>query len=172
MKIVQCGVEHLDAIRTIFNYAIEHTTALYEYKPRSPERMQEWFDSKQAASLPLIGAVDDTGLLLGFASFGPFRPFPAYKYSVEHSIYVDEQYHGQGIGRLLLETIIVEAQSAHIHTLIGGIDSTNTASIALHKAFGFRHCASIKQAGFKFERWLDLEFYQLILPTPKNPVDG
>ena len=72
----------------------------------------------------------------------------------------------------MLAEIIEAAKSQQFHTMIGGIDADNAASIALHRSLGFTHCASIKQAGFKFGRWLDLEFYQLLLPTPARPVDG
>jgi phosphinothricin acetyltransferase len=110
--------------------------------------------------------------LAGFASYGIFRAWPAYKYSVEHSVYVDARFRGQGIGRRLLEAVIASAREQDYHVLIGGIDATNRASIALHERMGFTHCGTIQQVGFKFGRWLDLAFYQLALPTPLQPTDG
>jgi len=107
--------------------------------------------------------------LAGFASYGPFRAFPAYKYSIEHSVYVEKQKRGQGLGKDLLAAVIEAAKKQDYHMMVGGIDSANQASIRLHLKLGFTLCASIKQAGFKFGRWLDLEFYQLVLPTPQQP---
>ena len=154
------------------NEAIVNSTALYDYQPRTPAMMQAWFEAKAKGRFPIIGVVSDAGELMGFASYGTFRAWPAYKYSVEHSVYVDARFRGQGLGKLLLREVITAATTQDYHLLIGGIDAANAASIALHRSLGFAHCASIKQAGFKFGRWLDLEFYQLILSSPARPIDG
>jgi phosphinothricin acetyltransferase len=114
----------------------------------------------------------DGGELMGFASFGVFRAFPAYKYSVEHSVYVDARFRGRGIGRRLLKEVIEAARMRDYHVLIGAIDASNQASLALHERLGFTHCGTLGQVGFKFGRWLDLAFYQLILTTPLQPMDG
>lgn len=172
MNLVTCTFEkHAAAILAIFNDAIANSTALYEYQPRTMDTMRSWFETKAKGGCPVIGLEDESGALMGFASFGTFRAFAAYKYTVEHSVYVDASYRGRGLGRRLLVEIIEAAKSQDYHTMIGGIDADNAASIALHRSLGFTHCASIKQAGFKFGRWLDLEFYQLLLPTPERPVD-
>lgn len=172
MKILDCTFAHAPEILEIFNDAILNSTALYDYKPRTMATMETWFEAKRQGGLPVIGAVADSGELLGFASYGPFRPHPAYKYSVEHSVYVQKDQRGRGLGKMLLREIIERARQNDYHMMIGGIDSANAASIRLHQSFGFTHCASIKQAGFKFGRWLDLEFYQLLLSTPARPTDG
>ena len=173
MKVVQCDPHrHADAILAIFNEAIANSTALYDYKPRTQEIMTAWFDAKSKGKFPVIGIENDSGDLMGFASYGTFRAFPAYKYTVEHSVYVGARFRGQGIGKRLLQEIISVAQSQDYHVLVGGIDSANGVSIRLHEAFGFTHCGTVRQAGFKFGRWLDLAFYQLILPTPAQPRDG
>lgn len=172
MKIIRCDLTHAGAILSILNEAIVNSTALYDYQPRTPAMMQSWFEAKAKGNYPVIGAVNDTGELLGFASYGSFRGWPAYKYTVEHSVYVDTRFRGQGLGKILLRETISAAMAQDYHTLIGGIDAANAASIALHRSLGFAHCASIKQAGFKFGRWLDLEFYQLILASPSRPIDG
>jgi phosphinothricin acetyltransferase len=173
VKFVDCSLRaHGDAILEIFNEAIANSTALYEYRPYPPDKMIAWFADKQAGRYPVIGAVDDeSGVLLGFASYGVFRARPAYKYSVEHSVYVHAHHRGQGVGRALLEKIIAAATAQHYHVMIGGIDAENVASIALHEQFGFVHAGTITQAGYKFGRWLDLAFYQLTLPTPARPVE-
>ena len=163
---------HSEAVLSILNEAITTSTALYDYTPRTLEMMTGWFEAKRKGGYPVIGVEDSSGQLLGFASYGAFRNWPAYKYTVEHSVYVDSQFRGRGVGRVLLEEIIEYARSQDYHVLIGGIDTANKASIALHEKLGFTHCATIQQVGFKFGRWLDLSFYQLILATPLHPMDG
>jgi L-amino acid N-acyltransferase len=172
MKVIDCSFHHAPEILAIFNEEIASSTGLYDYKPRTMSMMEAWFEAKTKGNYPVRGLVDEDGSLAGFASYGPFRPWPAYKYSVEHSVYVHKNKRGQGLGRRLVQEIIELAKSQEYHTVIGGIDSTNVASIRLHCSLGFSSCASIKQAGFKFGRWLDLELYQLILSTPFNPSDG
>ncbi len=173
MRILECTyAAHGEAILDILNEAIAPSTALYDYRPRSLDDMQQWFATKATRHFPVIGAVDDGGHILGFASYGSFRAHAAYKYTVEHSVYVHVDRRGQGVGRALLEQVIERARAQEYHTLIGGIDVGNRASIALHEALGFVHAGTIRQAGFKFGRWLDLGFYQLLLDTPRAPVDG
>jgi L-amino acid N-acyltransferase YncA len=172
MKLICCDRTHLAEIQAIFNEAIANSTALYEYVPRSAERMAGWFDAKEQGKYPVIGAVSGTGELMGFASYGPFRLFPAYKYTVEHSVYVAAPFRGRGVGKMLLREVITAARSQEYHAMIGAIDARNATSIALHRSHGFHHGGTLRQVGFKFGEWLDLEFYQLLLPTPPQPVDG
>ena len=172
MKLVRCDANFSDQILAIFNDAILNSTALYDYKPRTSQSMVQWFENKQKANFPVIGVIGDNGELMGFASYGTFRAWPAYKYSVEHSIYVSAAHRGKGLGKLLLQEIINAAREQSYHVLIGGIDSQNAVSIRLHKRFGFQHAGTLRQVGFKFGRWLDLEFYQLLLDTPAQPADG
>jgi phosphinothricin acetyltransferase len=173
MKLITCNFpSHANAILDIFNEAIMNSTALYDYKPRSADTMIAWFKEKEAARYPIIGAVEDDGTLLGFASYGSFRARPAYKYTIEHSVYVHKDHRGKGVASKLMTELINAAKLQQYHVLIGGIDMGNGASIALHEKFGFTHAGTIQQAGFKFGRWLDLGFYQLILDTPADPTDG
>lgn len=173
MKLINCNFEqHAPAILEIFNDAILNSTALYEYQPRSMQTMVNWFNVKAANQFPVLGAVDDSGELMGFASYGTFRAFPANKYSAEHSVYVHQAHRGNGLSIVLMRALIERARAADLHTLIGGIDAANSASIALHEKLGFAHAGTIRHAAFKFGRWLDLAFYQLILDTPTAPVDG
>ena len=117
----------------------------------------------------VVGAA---GTLLGFGSYGAFRAWPAYKYTVEHSVYVHRDHRGRGVGSRLLQEILARAVQQGVHVLVGGIDASNEGSITLHVKSGFEHAGTIRQAGFKFGRWLDLAFYQRILETPADPVDG
>ena len=173
MNIVQCNYEqHAAAILEIFNDAILHSTALYEYKPREPENMRTWFNAKHAGNFPVIGCEDDSGKLVAFASFGSFRAYPAFKYTVEHSVYVHKDHRGKGLGRTLMQELIAAARQHGAHAMVGAIDADNAKSISLHEQLGFKHFGTLPQVGFKFGHWLDLAFYQLLLDTPENPVDG
>lgn len=172
MRVIQCEEKrHAEAILAIFNDAIINSTALYDYKPRTIEMMAAWFNAKAKANYPVIGIENDSGELMGFGSYGTFRAWPAYKYSVEHSVYVDARFRRRGVGKRVLQEVIAAAQGEGYHILVGAIDAANTVSIRLHETLGFRHCGTIQQAGFKFGRWLDLSFYQLILSTPFEPTD-
>jgi len=173
MQIVQCTFsQHAESILAILNDAILHSTALYDYQPRTMETMAAWFAAKEKGRYPIIGVEDDDGAFMGFGSYGAFRAFPAYKYTVEHSIYVDARFRGRGLGKLLLEEVIAAAGRQEYHVIVGVIDSANAASIALHLRRGFVHSGTIRHAGFKFGRWLDVDFYQLTLATPERPIDG
>jgi len=171
-RVIDCDRSHASAILEILNEAIVNSTAVYDYRPRTPESMQAWFAAKEQGCYPVIGVVDDAGKLLGFGSYGPFRNWPAYRYTVEHSLYVERSQRRRGLGRMLLTQLIARAISQDYHVMIGGIDADNVASIALHRELGFEPCAHIRHAGFKFNRWLDLLLYQLLLPTPGRPADG
>ena len=172
-SVVDCSLaRHGAAILDIFNEAIATSTALYDYQPRPPESMTAWFDAKARGGYPVIGIESPDGALLAFGSFGAFRAWPAYKYTVEHSVYVHRNHRGRGLGLLVMQALIAAARDRDVHCLMGGIDATNQGSIALHERLGFRHVGTLPQVGFKFGRWLDLSFYQLLLDTPIEPIDG
>lgn len=173
LGVVDCThARHASAILEIFNEAIVSSTALYDYQPRPLASMETWFAAKDKGNFPVIGLEDDGGTLLAFGSFGTFRAWPAYKYSVEHSVYVHKDHRGHGLGLQVMQALIEAARQRDVHALIGGIDARNAASIALHQRLGFSHVGTLPQVGFKFGRWLDLAFYQLLLQTPVAPVDG
>jgi phosphinothricin acetyltransferase len=158
----------IPGILEIYNDAILNTTAVYTYAPRSTEWLQQWYQDKQDKNLPLFVA-EIGNKVAGFASYGPFRPWPAYKYSVEHSIYVNKEFRRQGIAKKLLRTLIDKAEASGLHTLVAAIDSENAVSISLHKEFGFVEAGILAQVGYKFGRWLDLQFMQLILSSQLEP---
>lgn len=170
MTWIDCTRDHLEPIRAIFNEAIVNSTALYDYVPRSREFMESWFAIKEEKNLPIIGVLDENGELMAFGSYGPWRAHAAYKYSIEHSIYVDTRFRGSGLGKQMLQKLIERAQGQGYHMMIGVIDAQNAPSISLHVKAGFEPCGQIRQAGYKFGRWLDLVMYQLVLPTPEHPV--
>lgn len=169
MTIISCDRDYADQILAILNEAIVNSTALYDYKPRTRESMESWFDVKFKNKFPVIGLVEDNDKLLGFGSYGTFRAWPAYKYSVEHSLYVHHEHRGKDYGKIILQEIIQDAQRKSYHNLIAGIDAANNPSKKLHESLGFTFSGRIKHAGYKFSRWLDLDFYQLLLATPDKP---
>ena len=173
MRIVACDHDaHASEILAILNDAIATSTALFDYRPREPASMLDWFGAKRARRFPVLGAVGTDGALLGFATYGTFRAWPAYKYTVEHSVYVHKDHRRKGIARLLMQRLIAAAEQQDYHVMVAGIDAANRASIALHEQLGFTLAGTIHHAGFKFGRWLDLAFYELRLHTPAQPVDG
>jgi len=173
MQIKPCTHENsAEAILAILNEAILNTTALYEYQPRSLESMSAWFQAKSKADYPVIGAFDDQGDLMGFASYGPFRNLPANQYTLEHSVYVGNAFQGKGVAQLLMQQLIQEAKQQQYHLMVGAIDANNQASIALHKKLGFFHAGTLQQVGFKFGRWLDLALYQRLLEEPGDTTQA
>jgi L-amino acid N-acyltransferase len=169
-SFVTCTYDrHGAAILAIFNEAILRSTALYDYEPRTTQQLQQWFEAKNAARWPVLGLVDPTDRLLGFATYGTFRAWSAYKYTVEHSVYVHQNYRGQGIGFTLLARLIEFAEAQQLHTMVGAIDAQNAASRALHSKLGFHYTGTLRQVGYKFGQWLDVAFYQRLLSTPTAP---
>lgn len=162
--------QDLEPILEIYNDVIVNTTAVYDYQPHTLEMRRQWFRIKQAQGFPVFVAEDD-GKVVGFSSIGPFRAWAAYKYSVENSVYVAADQRGKGIGKLLIAPLIQASEQLNMHTIIAGIDATNEGSIMLHRSFGFKEVAHFKQVGYKFGRWLDLTFMQLLLKTPEQPVE-
>ena len=169
MHIKSCTEKQLPEILDIFNDAILNSTALYDYKVRTMETMHQWYNDKLAHNYPVLGAFDEAGMLLGFATYGMFRVRPAYKYTVEHSVYVRHDKRGKGIGKILLKEIIKKAEEQNFHVMVGVIDATNEVSIKLHEKEGFVHTGTMKEVGYKFGKWLDAAFYQLTLKSPENP---
>ncbi|KAF2516271.1 N-acetyltransferase [Flavobacterium salilacus subsp. salilacus] len=149
-------------ILPIVNHAILHTTAIYDYEPRTLANMEQWFAEKQQNNFPVFIAIQND-IVVGYAAYGKFNPKEGYKYCVEHSVYVAEGYSGKGIGKLLLVTLIEHAKQQALHTMIGLIDADNKDSIAFHEKFGFVKTGVLKQVGHKFDRWLDVQYMQLML---------
>lgn len=154
--------EDTQVILDIINYNILHSTALYDYSIRTYDQQKNILEEKIAKQFPVIVA-ELEGKVVGFGMYSEFRFREAYKYTVEHSVYVDQNIHGKGIGRVLLQELIILAKQQGMHTMIGVIDAENQSSIDFHEKFGFKTAGIIKESGYKFDRWLDSVFMQLIL---------
>jgi L-amino acid N-acyltransferase len=162
LHIREASLRDLEAVLEIINHAIVHSTAVYDYQPRTLQTQQAWFEKKQADGLPVLIAELDNQVV-GFGSYGIFRPWEGYRYSAEHSIYVAHQVRGHGIGGKLMQGLIEKARSQQFHTLIAGIDADNQASYEFHRKYGFVEAGRFREVGYKFGRWLDLVFMQLML---------
>ena len=150
------------AILDIINYNILHSTALYDYNIRTYEQQKAILDDKLAKNFPVIVA-EANGQVVGFGMYSEFRFREAYKFTVEHSVYVVNDYNGKGIGNLLLAELITLAKVQKLHTMIAVIDAENQGSVSFHEKFGFKTVGIIKESGYKFNRWLHSVFMQLIL---------
>ena len=150
------------AILDIINYNILNATALYDYTIRTLEQQEAILETKLQNGFPVIVA-EINGEVVGFGMYAEFRFREAYKFTVEHSVYVHQNSQGLGIGKQLLTELIQLAKKQGLHTMIGVIDAENQNSIDFHHRFGFKTVGIIKESGFKFNRWLDSVFVQLIL---------
>ena len=162
MTIRPYKTEDTQAILEIINHNILHSTSLYDYSVRTIEQQKAILEEKIKKGFPVIVA-EKEGEILGFGMYSEFRFREAYQFTVEHSVYVAANHLGKGIGKRLLSELIVLAKAQKLHTMIGVIDSENQNSIAFHEQFGFKIAGVIKESGYKFDRWLDSVFMQLIL---------
>jgi L-amino acid N-acyltransferase len=163
MVAIREGMEaDLPEILAIYNEVILNTTAVYEYNAHTLEMRKQWFETKKQQGFPVFVAVE-AGKILGMSSIGTFRAWAAYQHTVENSVYVAASARGRGIGKLLMPPLIAAAKNLNLHTIVAGIDASNSASIQLHRFFGFEEVAHFKEVGWKFNRWLDLKFLQLVL---------
>ena len=152
------------AILDIINYNILNSTALYDYTIRTYEQQKAILEDKISKHFPVIVALEEDKVV-GFGMYSEFRFREAYKYTVEHSVYVNNDFHGKGIGKILLAELIKIAKKQNLHTMIAVIDAENQSSVDFHEKFGFKTVGIIKESGYKFDRWLDSVFMQLILES-------
>lgn len=152
----------VSGILAIYNDVIATSTAVYRDDPASLDDRLQWFRSRLDQSHPVLVAVDDSGIL-GFASYGDFRAWPGYRFSVEHTVHIRADQRGRGVGTLLMRALIQRALEQGKHVMIGGVDADNEASLRFHDRLGFVRAAHLHQVGFKFGRWLDLVFVQRVL---------
>jgi len=149
-------------ILEIINYNILNSTALYDYEPRTLENQIAIFQDKLDKGFPVLVAISNKSVV-GFGYYSEFRFREAYKFTVEHSVYAHPNLIGKGIGKLILDNLIHLAKAQKLHTMIGVIDSENQSSIEFHKKFGFEIAGTIKESGYKFNRWLHSVFMQKML---------
>ncbi|KTT03445.1 acetyltransferase [Pseudomonas oryzihabitans] len=153
----------LPAVLAIYNDAVANTTAIWNDNLVDLANRQAWFDLRADQGYPILVAEDANGEVVGYSSFGDWRPFDGFRHTVEHSVYVRNDQRGQGIGPRLMTMLIERARACDKHVMVAAIESGNLASIRLHERLGFLTTGQMPQVGTKFGRWLDLTFMQLML---------
>lgn len=159
MQIRPATAADLPAILAIYNEVILNSTAVYRDEPFDLANRQAWFAERQARGWPVLVAEVD-GLVAGFASYGDFRSYPGYRFTVEHSVHLAPAFRGHGIGSRLVEALLPLAAAQGLHVMVASIDAENQGSIRFHEKLGFTEVARMPEVGFKFGRWLDMVLMQ------------
>ncbi|HXW25531.1 MAG TPA: GNAT family N-acetyltransferase [Xanthobacteraceae bacterium] len=165
MLIRAAAPADLPGILAIYNEVIATSTAVYALAPVTLAERTQWFDGRRAQGYPVLVAAEGDDVA-GFSSFGDWRAWPGYRFTVEHSVYVAADRQRRGLGRRLVEALFPLAAKLDKHVMLGGIDAANAASVAFHRRLGFKEVAHFEEVGHKFGRWLDLVFMQRVLDSP------
>ncbi len=162
MRIRDARDTDLPEILAIHNDAVLNTTAIWNSTPVDLADRQAWAAARRAAGYPVLVA-EREGQVAGYASFGDWRAWEGYRFTVENSIYIRADQRGHGIGSALLAPLIEAATAIGKHVMVAGIEAGNEASIRLHRRHGFEVAGQFREVGQKFGRWLDLVFLQRTL---------
>src|SRR5262249_36268107 len=149
MEVRDARVDDLPGILDIFNEVIANSTAVWFDSPDDLQGRRRWFQARQVRGFPILVAVEDDSVL-GYSTFGDFRAWHGYRHTVEHSVYVRADRRRTGIGRILLSPLIERAIVSRAHVMVGAIEASNHASLALHTGLGFKQVARMKEIGCKF----------------------
>jgi phosphinothricin acetyltransferase len=163
MRIDEATDDDLPAVVAIYNEVIRTSTAIYREEPATLAEREVWNETRKTNGYPLLVARTDDTPVAGFATFGDFRPWPGYRFTVEHSVHIAAGHRGQGIGTALMGMLLERAAALGKHVMVAGIDADNAGSIRMHERLGFERSGHLKQVGWKFDRWLDLVFMQRLL---------
>ncbi|MFB9268994.1 GNAT family N-acetyltransferase [Bradyrhizobium erythrophlei] len=165
MAIRPATEQDIPAITAIYNEVVAHSNAVWTEKRDTEADRLAWMKARQALGYPVLVAAEGTSVL-GYGTFGDFRAWPGYRYTVEHSVYIQAAHRGHGLGRIIVDELVAAATALGKHALIAGIDGSNEASLRLHARAGFVEVARMPEVGRKLGRWLDLVFMQRILDAP------
>jgi L-amino acid N-acyltransferase len=154
--------DDLERLRGIYNWAVLNSVATFDLEERTVQQNEKWFEEHQNSYYPLFVA-EEKDVVLGWGSISPFHPRPAYRPTGEFSIYLDPEFHGKGIGDLLLRHLCLCAETLGYHSLIGLITGVNTASLKLSEKNGFIRVGHYREVGMKFEQWLDVIAVQKVI---------
>ena len=163
MRVRDAMEDDAAAIAAIYNDAVENTTAIWNERTVDASDRAQWMRDRQARGYPVLVAIDASGAVAGYASFGDWRAFDGFRHTVEHSVYVRSDVRGAGVGRALMTELIARARGLGKHVMVGAVEAGNAASLALHRALGFERTGLMPEVGTKFGRWLDLAFVHLRL---------
>jgi phosphinothricin acetyltransferase len=159
MELRDAAEGDLAGLTAIYNDVIATSTAIYSSVPVTLEDRRNWWRARIASGYPVLVAVDQSGVT-GFATFGDFRSWPGYRFTVEHTVHVRADRRGGGVGTRLVQALFPRATALGKHMMIAGVDAANTASIRFHERLGFDQAGLLREVGYKFDRWLDLVFLQ------------
>jgi L-amino acid N-acyltransferase YncA len=162
MLIRDAREDDLPGVLAIYNDVIATSTAVYSDLPVTLDNRRTWWEGRVAQGYPVLVAADSAGVT-GFASFGDFRAWPGYRFTVEHTVHVRADRRGSGVGTELMKALIARGSALGKHVMIAGVDASNDASLRFHERLGFERVAHFREVGFKFGRWLDLVFLQRFL---------
>jgi len=164
MSVIRLATEaDLPAIREIYNHYVDTSICTFQLEPDTEAERLAWFREHSERYPVTVAEVD--GVVVGWASLSPWKSRAGYRFSVEGSVYIRDGLHRRGLGRALLADLIERAKSLGYHVLVGGACTEMEASIALQKALGFEPVAHLREVGFKFGRWLDVVYLQLLLES-------
>ncbi|HRI15574.1 MAG TPA: N-acetyltransferase family protein [Verrucomicrobiota bacterium] len=169
-EVRRAALADCPGILAIYNDAVLHTTATYDYEPRSLEHRQQWFTARERDRFPIFVAVEaqpsGPERIIGWSALNPYHDRMGYRFTSENSVYVAANSRNRGVGSLLLAPLIPAAEQRGLHAIIAVIDATNAVSIRLHAKFGFEQVGHFKRVGFKFGRWLDVVYMERLVQVP------
>jgi len=168
MQIRDAVETDFEAITAIYNDVLTHSTAIYNDRPATVADRIAWWRARLEQHYPVLVATNGDHIC-GFGSFGDFRSWPGYRFTVEGTVHVASAYRGQGVGSLLLRALIAQAKLAGKHSMIAGVDSENASSLQFLERFGFVRAGYLPEVGFKFDRYLNLVLLQYWLTPRVNP---
>jgi L-amino acid N-acyltransferase YncA len=152
-------------ICAIYNYYVESTIITFEEQPVSVREMEARIQEIAEASLPWLVCVED-GEIIGYSYASKWKGRCAYRFSVEGTVYLKQGFSGRGIGSALYSRVIARLREQSMHCVVGGIALPNPASVALHEKLGFKKAAHFAEVGWKFNQWIDVGYWELILCQP------
>jgi L-amino acid N-acyltransferase YncA len=152
----------LPAILAIYNEVILHSTAVYCDDPTTLEERQSWFAGRISKGFPVLVA-EDQGSVIGYASFGDFRSFSGFRFTVEHSVHLAAGYRGKGIGSALVKALFPLAKAMNKHLMVAIVDAENQRSIDFHQRMGFAEVGRMPEVARKFDRWLEMVMMQRVI---------
>ena len=159
MQLRDAAEDDLAGLAAIYNDVIATSTAIYSSVPVSLEDRRNWWRARVEAGYPVLVAADESGVT-GFATFGDFRNWPGYRFTVEHTVHVRADRRGSGVGTSLVRALFPRAAALGKHMMIAAVDAANAPSIRFHERLGFVQAGHLREVGYKFDRWLDLVFLQ------------
>ena len=172
VQIRRARREDCDAILGIYNHAVLHTTASYDYEPRTLAHRLEWFDVHGREDLAIFVAEAELVGVVGWSALNRYHDRVGFRFTAENSIYVAESWRGRGLGGRLLEPLIAAAEVRGLHAILAAIDADNQSSIRLHARFGFEKVGQFRQVGYKFGRWLDVIYMERLIHSPIPGAQG